>query len=154
MNSHAPARARFVKNAFTLVEILATIAILSIIAINLLYSLSEQHRGTTDIVNKVIAANFSKDVIDYLKSLPYADADASFNGVETYVSSAKFKDLPPLREPFIREVEILEFKNKPLVPGSDQKVNYKLLKVNVRFDKNVNSKVNLIATLMVEKFTK
>lgn len=142
------------RGAFTLIEILATIAILSIIAINLLYSLSEQHRGTTDIVNKVIAANYSKDVIDYLKSLPYSEVDDSFNGIEKYQSSDKFKDLPPLREPFIREVEVVEFKNKPLVPGSDQKVNYKLIKVNVRFDMSMNSKVNLIATLMVEKFTK
>jgi len=140
--------------AFTLLEILAAIAILSVIAINLLYSLSEQHRGTTDIVNKVIAANFAKDVIDYMKSLPYSDVDNSFNGVETFVSSEKFKDLPPLREPFKREIEIIEFKNKPLVAGSDQKINYKLIKVNVSFDKNINSKVNLIATLMVEKFSK
>lgn len=128
---------------------------MSIIAVNLLYSLSEQHRGTIDIVNKVIASNYAKDVVDYLKSLSYSDVGSSFNGSETAASiSPKFKDLPPLRDPFTRDVEIIEYKDKPLVPGSSQKINYKLIKVEVRFDKNYNSKVNLIATLMVEKFSK
>jgi prepilin-type N-terminal cleavage/methylation domain-containing protein len=148
-------RKRLNKKAFTLLEILATVAIMSIIAVNLLYSLSEQHRGTADIVNKVIASNYAKDVIDYLKALSYSDVNSSFNGSETAASvSPKFKDLPPLRDPFVRDVEIVEYKDKPLVPGSDQKINYKLIKVGVRFDKNPNSKVNLIATLMVEKFSK
>lgn len=142
---------------FTLVEILATIAILSIIAVNLLYSLSEQHKGTTDIVNKVVAANYAKDVIDYLKSLAYSDVDSNFNVKEIGGednSSSKFKDLPPLQAPFDRDVEVIEYKDRPMCPGSDQKINYKLIKVSVRFDKNPNSKVNLIGTLMVDKFTK
>lgn len=140
---------------FTMIEILATIAILGIIAVNLLYSLTEQHRGTTDIVNKVISANYAKDVIDYLKALPYADVDSSFNGVETggVNENPKYKDLPKLVAPFERSVEIIEYKDKPLCPGSNQKINYKIIKVSVKFDKNPNSRLTLIGTLMVDKFT-
>lgn len=140
---------------FTLIEILATIAILGIIAINLLYSLSEQNRGTIDIVNKVISSNYAKDVIDYLKAIEYANVDSSFNCVEIggKTSSPKFKDLPPLVDPFERSVEIIEFKDKPLGAGSTQKINYKIIKVGVKFDKKFNSRVTLIGTLMVYKFT-
>jgi len=142
-------------SGFTLIEIIATIAILGIIAVNLLYSLTEQHRGTTDIVNKVISANYAKDVIDYLKAIPYADVDSSFNCTETGGSSenSKFKDLPKLVEPFERSVEIIEYKDTPLCSGSLQKINYKIIKVSVKFDKNSNSRLTLIGTLMVDKFT-
>lgn len=140
---------------FTLIEILATIDILGIIAINLLYSLSEQNRGTIDIVNKVISSNYAKDVIDYLKAIDYSDVDSSFNCVEIggKTSNPKFKDLPPLVDPFERSVEVIEFKDKPLAPGSNQKINYKIIKVGVNFDKKFNSRVTLIGTLMVDKFS-
>lgn len=140
---------------FTLIEILATIAILGFMALHLLTTLSEQHRGTADIVSKVISANYAKDVIEYLKSLPYKDVDSSFNCNETAAApSDKFKELPPLVDPFERTVEIVEYKDRPLCSGSTQKINYKLIKVNVKFDKSQNSRVTLIGTLMVDKIVK
>jgi len=145
--------------AFTLVEVLITVAILACGIIPLLTMLSEQHRGTADIVNKVIAANYAKDVVDYLKSLPYSDVDSKYNGVEIggKEESEFFAKLPKLVAPFTRKVEIIERRDRPLSPATPEKIDYKIIKVTMTFDKNDFRPVNgitLFGTLMMDKIKK
>ena len=68
--------------AFSMIELLITCSILACAIVPLISMLSEQHRGTANIVSAVTAANFAKDVIDYLKSLPYGQVDSSYNAFE------------------------------------------------------------------------
>lgn len=156
MNGH---RAHAKTSAFTLVEILITVAILACGIIPLLSLLSEQHRGTTDIVNKVIAANYAKDVVDYLKSLPYSEVDSKYNGVEIggKDESEYFKKLPKLVAPFTRRVEIIERKDRPLSSATTEKIDYKIIKVTMTIDRNDIRAINgitLFGTLMMDKIKK
>lgn len=125
--------------AFTLVEIVATATILLVAIVPMLSTLFEHYRATLDMVNKVMAANYAKDVIDYLKSMPYEQLSEKFNGVDSggnAASGGNFSMLPPMQKGFTREVSVAEFADEQLGPGRQEKMTYKIIKVTVNFEEN------------------
>jgi len=146
---------------FSLVEIVVTVAILAISIIPILTTLFEHYKATSDIVNKVVAANYAKDVIDYIKSQPYDLVNQNMNETEVggTNSSKNFSILPPLAKGFRREVMVEEFKDEPLASGSRDKINYKVIRVTVTFDdpsgsRKASDKISLMGTIMMDKITR
>lgn len=162
---HTAAERRELNNvsprAFSIVEIVVTVTILAVSIIPILTTLFEHYKATSDIVNKVVAANFAKDVIDYIKSQPYDTVSSSLDEVEKGggPQSKSFSMLPPLLKGFKRTVSVVEFKDEPLAPGSKDKINYKIIKVTVTFEDvpgggRASDKVSLMGTLMMDKITR
>ncbi|HNY10566.1 MAG TPA: prepilin-type N-terminal cleavage/methylation domain-containing protein [Candidatus Wallbacteria bacterium] len=146
---------------FSLIEIIVTVIILAVSIIPLLTTLFEHYKATADIVNKVVAANYAKDVIDYIKSQPYNILNQSLNETEIggTNSSKNFSSLPPLAKGFKREVSIEEFKDEPLAPDTNDKINYKVIRVTVTFDdpsgsRKASDKISLMGTIMMDKITR
>ncbi len=149
------------RSAFTLVEIIITAVILVIAIVPMLSTLFEHYRATADIVSKVTAANYAKDVIDYLKSLPYEKLDQSFNETETGGAgeSKNYMMLPPLAKGFFREVSITEYKDEEIGTGRKEKFDYKIIRVNVNIDngngkKTDGTKLSLVGSVIAKKLEK
>jgi len=147
--------------AFTLIEIVITAVILVIAIVPMLSTLFEHYRATADIVSKVTAANYAKDVIDYLKSLPYEKLDNSFNETETGGAgeSQNYKMLPPLAKGFFREVSITEYNDEEIGTGRKEKFDYKIIRVNVTIDdgsgkKTDGTKLSLVGSVIAKKLEK
>jgi len=126
----------------------------------MLSTLFEHYRATADIVSKVTAANYAKDVIDYLKSLPYEKLDQSFNETEAGgIESKNYKMLPPLAKGFLREVSITEYNNEEIGSGLKEKFDYKIIRVNVTIDdgtgkKTDSTKLSLVGSVIAKKLEK
>ena len=147
--------------AFTLIEIVITAVILVIAIVPMLSTLFEHYRATADIVGKVTAANYAKDVIDYLKSLPYEKLDQSFNETETGGTgeSKNYSMLPPLTKGFLREVSITEYNDEEIGTARKEKFDYKIIRVNVVIDdgsgkKTDGTKLSLVGSVIAKKIEK
>jgi|GEM_PF-3131685 len=143
--------------AFSMVDILVTMSILVISIIPIISLLIEDHRGTADIVNKVVAANHAKNVVEYLRALPYSKIDSSYNVKQKggNKNDELFKSLPKLPENFLREIEITEFKNEFVKHKKNLKMNFKLIKVTVSDAANSqqpsSDKITIVGTVIMDK---